>query len=156
MKCFKIILILLIFLLGSSFTQQIGGDGEKYPTETYMGWKPSGSGYWLLYSGYGVYNDFDFMVTKSIDADENGYYSYDFWFFSQSYYWDGRNAVYTATNIRYITVSVDVGIGSQVILMNSSDIGITFNKVTSIPSLRFKSTNKSPKIWITWKNMSAK
>ena len=57
-------------------------------------------------NGYNVYSNFDYMISRSVYPDSYGYYNFYFWFYSQSYYWDGRNPIYTSTNVRNITVHV--------------------------------------------------
>jgi hypothetical protein len=121
-----------------------------YETEVYIPWKKSGSGYWLQYSGYYVYNDFSFMISRSKEKI-GGYYYYDIWFYSESYYWDGKNAEYTSTNIKNVYVYVD----GKLTTYNESSIGITFFNETTPHSLRFVTTSKYPKVWVQWKQMKA-
>ena len=150
MKVFKIILLTL--LLSTSFIySQKTNETNKYETIVYSDWQNSGSGYWSTNDKYYTYNDFDFLISRSKETF-GGYYYYDFWLFSQSYYWDGNEATYTSTNIKDITVIVD----GNVVKQEFSDIGITFNKMYNAITLRVKSSKVKPNIIITWKSMSAK
>lgn len=154
MKYIKLF-ILSIFLLTTSFTPSNDKNysvSQTYNTLTYVDWHKSGSGYWIESDGYNIYNDFDWMITRSIYPDNYGYYYYDIWFYSQSYYWDGQNAAYTATNIKYITVFVN----NIIILVDNSNLGVTFNDTYNAKTLRFKSLSKTPTIYFKWKSMCAK
>ena len=104
MKFLKILLFYILTVLVVSFTNT--AQSQTYDVQVYKSWTPSGVGYWTQGRYYHVYNDFDWMITRSV-MSFNGYYYFDFWFFSQSYYWDGYKADYAATNIRNIKVYVD-------------------------------------------------
>lgn len=147
-KFLKISLLLSFLFITTSF-------GEKYGTEIYIPWKVSGSGYWTNLNGYAVYNDFEYMVSRSTSVDQYGYYYYDFWFYSQSYYWDGYNATYTSTNIRNVIVQVNEGYGYRTISYDYTPLGISFFSQYSPLSLRIKSKSYNPLIIMRWNNMSA-
>lgn len=121
-----------------------------YETQVYVPWKKSGSGYWLDHGTYYTYNDFSFMVSRS-KYKIGGYYYYDIWFYSESYYWDGQNADYTSTNIKNVYVYVN----GNLVTYNENSLGITFFDETAPHSLRFTTTSTSPKVWVTWKEMKA-
>lgn len=124
---------------------------DVYDVEPYLPWQSSGSGYWTESTNYYIYNDFDFMVSRSVKPI-GGYYYYDFWFFSQSYYWDGRESSYTSTNLRNINIYVNkVNITSDY-----SSVGVTFNQTFNATSLRFRSKAYQPNIYIKWDYMKAK
>lgn len=127
-------------------------ESQSYDVQSYISWRPSGYGYWTQGSTYSIYNDFDWMVTRSIYPNKNGYYYYDFWFFSQSYYWDGYSASYTSTNLRDVNVYVN---GTH-ITSDYSTVGITFNQTYNAMSLRFISRSTNPKIYFKWGSMKAK
>ena len=126
---------------------------QNYEVINIINWTQSDLGYWIVGYGYNLYSDFDWMVTRSVYSDTYGYYYYDLWFFSQSYYWDGVNVKYCHTNIREITVSIDVGKGKKDVVMDMTPMGITFDESTNAPTLRFKSTFTNPYIWIKWGKM---
>lgn len=156
MRVLKYILVLLICLTTTSFIPKNEVTTPNYTRlvdsgEIYLNWQLSGSGYWTTHTNYHVYNDFSFMVARSTKS-YNGYYYFTIWLYSQSYYWDGYNANYTSTNIRNVKVYSDGYLATQ----NISAIGITFYDKTAPKLLRFKSTNRHPKIYISWKQMSAK
>jgi len=160
MKVFKYVFLLLtVFLMTSSSCMMEDTDKVKtefeeaygnYETEVYVPWQHSGVGYWVQYQTYYTYNDFSYMVSRSKETF-GGYYYYDVWFYSNSYYWDGNNATYTSTNIKYVYVYVDGKLTSK----NENSIGITFYNETAPTSLRFMSTSKYPKVWIKWNQMKA-
>lgn len=122
--------------------------------DDYLGWRKSGSGYWTYSVGYNTYNDFDYAITRNV-YDKSGYYYYDFWFYSQSYYWDGYRATYTSTNIRNITVFINEGDGLKLVNYDYTPLGITFFNQFSPINLRVKSRLYNPLIIIKWNNMSA-
>lgn len=144
----KKLFLILFFFLTVSFVQ-------KEETETYVDWQHSNSGYWMYRNGYNVYNDFDYMVSRSIYPDKYGYYSFYFWFYSQSYYWDGYRASYTSTNIRNVIVYINEGYGDKVISYDYTPIGITFFGQYCPFSLIFKSKSRTPMVVIRWNFMSA-
>lgn len=150
MKFFKVILFVITFLFVSSFKSDKNLK-QGYDVIPYINWKPSGVGYWTTTRGYSVYNDFDWMVTRS-KYSYNGYYYFDFWFFSQSYYWDGYQSQYTTTNIKKIDVYFD----GQYVLSDNTQLGITFDKTYNAVTLRVISANPQPKIYYKWKSMQAK
>ena len=145
---FKIFLVSLFLLISTSFS-------VKYDSQIYVPWKVSGSGYWTNAKGYSVYNDFDYMVSKSTYPDQYGYYSYDFWFYSQSYYWDGYKANYASTNVRDISIYLNDGYGLKLMSYDNSMIGITFFDNYSPTKLRVKAKSYNPIILIKWNFMSA-
>jgi hypothetical protein len=124
MKFLKIVLLSLVVLFTTSFTNEHNIDtptpieySKGYEFIPVIDWTASGAGYWTKGYGYNLYSDFDWMVTRSTNKI-GGYYYYDFWFYSQSYYWDGVNSKYTYTNIREVTISVDVGYGAKDVVMD--------------------------------------
>jgi len=140
----KIIFLILIVLSTFSYSQ------SKYETIKYIDWGKSNSGYWTEHNSYAVYNDFDWCVTRS-KYKIGGYYYFDFWFYSQSYYWDGQSPSYTSTNIRDVSVYFD----NIFILSDNSTLGISFYDVTNPSQLRIKAVNPTPYIIIKWDYMSA-
>lgn len=116
----------------------------------YITWTNSGVGYWTKSTYYNIYNDFDWAVTRTQYPDYNGYYTFKVWLYSQSYYWDGRNATYTSTNIRNIDVYLD---GTRWV-SNYSQIGITFKD--EYVGIKFKIKKANPYFMIKWGTMSAK
>jgi len=145
---FKKFLLILVFLITTSF-------GQGYETETYVNWKHSNSGYWISNNGFNVYSDFDFMITRTVYPDNYGYYTFYFWLYSQSYYWDGYRASYTSTNIRNVTVHISEGGGLKLVAYDYSPLGITFYSQYCPSNLVFKSKIKSPLYYIRWGSMSA-
>lgn len=123
---------------------------QKYHTVVYIDWSLSGSGYWIKHPRYHIYNDFKMMISRSTTTI-GGYYHYDLWFYSESYYWDGRKATYTSTNVKNINVYVDGVLKKQ----NNSAIGITFFDEMSPHSLRVVSKSKNPLIYVTWGQIKA-
>jgi hypothetical protein len=88
MKFLKIVLILTLIILSTSFVSDEvkkvdnishSKNYDGYETEVYLTWTQSGAGYWTKSSGYSIYNDFDYMLTRS-KYPINGYYYFDFWF----------------------------------------------------------------------------
>lgn len=150
MKFFKFIIFVVIFLTLSSFKGDKSSK-QTYEVVTYVNWKPSSVGYWATTRGYSVYNDFDWMVTRS-KYSYNGYYYFDFWFFSQSYYWDGYQAQYTTTNIKKIDVYFD----GNWVTSDYTNLGITFDRTYNAITLRVMSVNPQPNIYFKWKSMQAK
>lgn len=148
MNMFKNFLLILFFLITTSF-------GQGYETDTYVSWKQSNSGYWQSNYGFNVYNDFDFMITRTVNPDNYGYYTFYFWFYSQSYYWDGYKATYTSTNIRNVTVHMNDGNGLKLVAYDYSPLGITFYGQYCPSNLIFKSKTRTPVYFIRWSNMSA-
>lgn len=146
MKLFKKILIIISILFSFSFI------GDK--KDVYINWQPSNSGYWTYGMGYNVYNDFDYCVTRNV-YDKSGYYYYDFWFYSQSYYWDGANAKYTSTNVRNISIFINEGYGLKLINYDYTPLGITFFGQFCAKNLTIKSRSFNPMLVIKWNNMSA-
>jgi len=144
---FKKLFLILFFLLTVSFNQK--------ETEVYTNWQTTNSGYWMYRNGYNVYSNFDYMISRSVYPDSYGYYTFYFWFYSQSYYWDGRNPIYTSTNVRNITVHIYDITGEKLVSYDYSPIGITFNNQFSPYSLNFKTRNRTPIILIRWGYMSA-
>lgn len=144
----KKLFLILTFLMLISFTQ-------KNETEVYVNWQPSKSGYWNYGVGFNVYNDFDYMVSRTTYPDNYGYYTYYFWFYSQSYYWDGNNATYTSTNVRNITIFINEGYGNKLICYDNTPLGVTFFGQYSPINLRFKSKSRNPYIIMKWNNMTA-
>lgn len=122
--------------------------------DIFVNWQPSNSGYWTYSNGYNIYNDFDYCVTRN-SYDKSGYYYYDFWFFSQSYYWDGRNATYTSTNVRNISIFINEGYGLKLVGYDFSPLGITFFGQFCPKQLTIRSRQYNPTIFIKWNNMSA-
>jgi hypothetical protein len=156
MRVLKYILVLMICLMTTSFMPKTEAVTSIYKFQQdkgqiYLNWQPSGSGYWTKHTNYHVYNDFSFMVARSTYTYD-GYYYFSVWLYSQSYYWDGYNANYTSTNIRYVNIYSD----GYLVTQDNTTIGITFYDKLSPRELRFKSKNKFPKFYITWKQMSAK
>jgi hypothetical protein len=158
MRVLRNILLMVGLILTTSFMptsvpseEPITLTVQKYDTQPYITWRRSGSGYWTQYTNYYVYNDFDWMVSRSVGTI-NGYYYYDFWFYSQSYYWDGYSASYTSTNLRNVNVYVDGKHYSS----DYSSLGITFNQTYNAIGLRIMSKNPRPSISITWGQMKAK
>ena len=157
MKVLKNIVLILAILLSTSFIHK-GEISHKivkpqaYGTQVYTPWKTSGSGYWTTNANYHIYNDFDFMITRSTYPNSGGYYFYDFWFFSQSYYWNGYGASYTSTNI----TGVSVYVGDYLVVSDYSNIGITFNKTFNATSIRIMSKSTKPNIHLKWGDMKAK
>jgi hypothetical protein len=145
---FKKLFLILTFLMLVSFTQ-------KNETEVYVNWQPSKSGYWTYGVGFNVYNDFDYMISRSTYPNNYGYYTFYFWFYSQSYYWNGYNATYTSTNVRNITVFINEGYGNKLICYDYTPLGVTFFGQYSPVNLRFKSKLTNPLVIIRWNNMSA-
>jgi hypothetical protein len=160
MKVLKLILLTLVVFVTTSFIPSVKiEDGivtnrvvKSYDVQTYIPWKVSGSGYWSNSHNYQIYNDFDFKVTRSIYPNRNGYYYYDFWFFSQSYYWDGYKQSYTSTNIK----NVNIYVGNQLVVSDYNSMGITFNQTFNAMSLRFITKSTNPQIYIKWGSMKAK
>jgi hypothetical protein len=125
---------------------------QTYDTQVHTSWKLSGSGYWRESNGYSIYNDFEYAISRSI-YPINGYYYYDFWFFSQSYYWDGYTQHWAATNM----MNVDVYVDNQHVTSDYSTLGITFSgKEYNATSLRFYTKNPNAKIYFKWGGMKAK
>jgi hypothetical protein len=162
MKVLKLILLSMVVLISTSFipSSHVIDDivtnkttlQQSYDVQTYIPWKVSGSGYWSKSTNYQIYNDFDFMVTRSIYPNNGGYYYYDFWFFSQSYYWDGYSQSYTSTNLK----NVNIYVNNQLVVSDYSSVGITFNKTFNATSLRIMSKSTQPQIYIKWGSMKAK
>lgn len=155
MKVLKIILSVFILFLCTSFIfkgNHLPTSRGGYEVEVFLPWTRSGSGYWTQYKGYSVYNDFDYMITKSKYPINGGYY-YDFWFYSQSYYWDGYTAQYTSTNVRNFILSDYNG---NIITQDKSNLGITFKDAFNAVTLRYTSTSPSLGVKFTWSSMSAK
>lgn len=158
MKFLKYLILVLVFGLTTSF---ISSEKDNYPYDegysqtydviTYIGWTQSGVGYWTEGSYYYTYHDFDWMITRSATTI-NGYYYFDFWFYSQSYYWDGYTADYTSTNLRNINIYVDGYHYSS----DYSTLGVTFNSTYNAKSLRIITKNPRPKIYFKWDYMNAK
>lgn len=150
----------ILFLLLPSPTSSLGEvpsirleyntPSYTYNTVIYLDWRLSGSAYWVDNGTYYTYNDFSYMVTRSTQP-MGGYYYYDFWLFSQSYYWDGINANYTSTNIKNVYVYVN----GVLVTYDKSPLGITFFDEVAPTVLRVMSTSKTPKIIISWEKMSA-
>jgi hypothetical protein len=91
------------------------------------------------------------MITRS-KYPINGYYYYDFWFYSQSYYWDGYSASYAYTNLRNVNVYLDgKHYGSDY-----STLGISFFETHNATSLRVITKNPKASIWFKWDYMNAK
>lgn len=151
MKRFLLFIFLIIPLLNlnSAITNITSVETYQNNKVLVSNWKNSGSGYWNQNNGIWIYNDFDFKIMRSSTTDVNGYYTYYMYFLSQSYYWDGSNASYTSTNIKYIDLYVD----GNWILRNYNDLGITFYDSYSPNSLTFKSKKSNVYIYFTWKNM---
>jgi len=145
---FKKLFLILTFLMLVSFTQKNG-------SEVYVNWQPSKSGYWTYGVGFNVYNDFDYMISRSTYPDNYGYYTFYFWFYSQSYYWDGYNATYTSTNVRNISIFINEAYGNKLICYDNTPLGVTFFGQYSPLNLRFKSKLTNPLVIIRWNNMSA-
>lgn len=146
-----LIVVFLVFTTSFTPTSKKVDKKQTYDIVTYIKWTPSYSGYWTYSKGYSIYNDFDWMVSRSTYS-YNGYYYFDFWFFSQSYYWDGYQAQYTTTNIKKVDVYFD---GSWV-LSDKTPLGITFDKTYNAVTLRVMSKNPQPKIYFKWGSMNAK
>ena len=127
-------------------------ESQGYDVQSYINWTPSGAGYWTQSTSYSIYNDFDYKITRSVYPNRNGYYYYDFWLFSQSYYWDGYTSSYTSTNLKNVNVYVN---GTHV-TSDYSTVGISFNKTYNAISLRFISKSTNPKIYFKWGSMKAK
>jgi hypothetical protein len=161
MKFLKLVLIFLFVFLNTSFITISDvnentiiydeGYSQSYDVEPYIQWSPSGVGYWTQNTNYYIYNDFDWMISRSVNTF-NGYYYFDFWFFSQSYYWDGYNASYTSTNLRNVNVYVD----GDHYTSDYSTLGITFNQTYNATSLRIITKNPQPSIYFKWDSMNAK
>jgi hypothetical protein len=143
----KVLLVILVFL-SVSFS-------KKNETEVYIYWQQSNSGYWTYGRGFNVYSDFDYMVSRTTYTDSYGFYTYYFWFYSQSYYWDGYRATYTSTNVRNITVHINEGYGLKLTCYDYTPLGVTFFGQYSPTNLRFKSKSRNPYIIMKWNNMSA-
>ena len=153
MKFLKIILLLLVITTNTSFINpptptNIEVINKSYPTVVYIPWRKSGSGYWTQSKGYNRYNDFDFMVSRSTQKI-NGYYYFDIWLYSQSYYWVNSNPEYVSTNISNVRVLVN----NHIIINYTNPIGITFKNEYSPIHLRFKTINPRPSVWLKWGNM---
>ena len=146
---FKKLFLIITFIITTSFTKYGVGD------EIYVNWQPSNSGYWSYYNTFNIYSDFDYMISKSAYPDKYGYYTFYFCFYSQSHYWDGRNATYTSTNIRNITVHLNEGNGNKLICYDYTPLGISFFGQYCPPNLIFKSRYSRPMIIIRWGSMSA-
>ncbi|NIP31193.1 MAG: hypothetical protein GTN59_11745 [Candidatus Dadabacteria bacterium] len=156
------IIILLFFsaMLSSSFTpveptrypigERHSVNQKQYNSSIYVDWKVSGSGYWSNNDYYYIYNDFMYMISRS-DFKINNYYYFDIWLFSESYYWDGSQATYTSTNIKYVTVYVNGYVSAK----NTNSLGVTFFDEAAPKSLRVKSQSKNPRITFSWKEMKA-
>jgi hypothetical protein len=157
MKFLKIVLILMMSFVTTSFTP-IDYISPKYrlvqtyQTQPYKGWTQSGSGYWIQGTTYNTYNDFDYMITRSVNKI-NGYYYYDFWFYSQSYYWDGYNAQYTSTNIKNFVI---YNMNNSIVTSDMSSIGITFKDTYNAKTLTFISTSPDIGVRFKWGGMRAK
>ena len=160
MRVLKNILLIGVLILTTSFlptevtNKEIGinyTESQTYDVQQYIGWSPSGVGYWTQGRYYHVYNDFDWMLTRSVKSFD-GYYYFDFWFFSQSYYWDGYSADYASTNIRNVKVYVD----GKFYKSENSTLGITFFKTYNASSLRVITKNPRPIIYFKWGYMNAK
>lgn len=145
LKLLKFSILVSLFVFSNKFTC-----AQTYEVITYKTWAPSGVGYWTRGYYYNIYNDFDWMLTRSTETI-NGYYYFDFWFFSQSYYWDGYTPEYASTNIRNIDVYVD----GRYYKSDYSTIGITFLKTYNAQSLRIITKNPRPTIYFKWGNMKA-
>lgn len=153
-------LVLILFLLTSVFTSKSVDTTSNrsiieykfYQNTSYINWSKSGVGYWTSYSNYSVYNDFDWMVSRSNAPDYNGYYYYYIWFYSQSFYWNGYDKKYTSTNI----VGMKLYVNNYLVISDNSPLGITFMNEYNASLLTFKSKSPTVKINIVWKNMSAK
>jgi hypothetical protein len=153
MKFLKIILLLLIVVTNTSFINSPNPTNtevirEPYTTVVYIPWKKSGSGYWTQTRGYNRYNDFDMMISRST-TQINGYYYFDVWLYSQSYYWVNNSPNYVSTNITNVSVIVN----NQTIIYYTNPIGITFKGEYSPKHLRFKTISPTPSVWLKWGNM---
>jgi len=156
----KSLLISFLLLLSICNNQVIGVEPSHgmldyraiYEDVTYISWSKSNSGYWTNYTNYSVYNDFDWMVSRSNQPDYYGYYYYHIWFYSQSFYWNGYNKKFTSTNIKDIKLYVN----NYLTVIHSNGLGITFMNEYKATSLTFKSKLPNAKINIVWGKMSAK
>ena len=160
MKFLKLLLLSFIFCITTSFLstdklqqEQIQQSSWNYETVVFLDWTPSGSDYWSQSKGYSVYNGFDYMITRSKYPVYEDYYYYDFWFYSQSYYWDGYKATYVATNIKNFYVYDSF---SNVIVYDTSDMGIIFFDTYNATTLRYISKNPNLGVYFKWGYMSAK
>jgi hypothetical protein len=148
--------LLLVLTIGTTATlnSEASVDAVSEGTQYvgYIPWSKSGAGYWTQSTGYSIYNDFDWKVTRTQYADSYGYYYYYVWFYSQSYWWDGYNAKYTSTNVKNVVMSVN----GYATTANRSDLGITFNDTYNASSLTFKIKSSNPTVYISWGSMHAR
>lgn len=148
MKWLSKLIMILAFAVGM-MTTPANAQTEDYDVVTYIGWTQSNSGYWTKYTGYWVYNDFDWAVSRSVETF-SGYYIYDIWFYSQSYVYNADASTESlSTNVRDVKVYANGYLVSRCV----NSVGVTFFNSTAPVTLRFKSKSKYPTIIIRWGSM---
>lgn len=149
MKWLSKIFMVIALAIGMLAVTPVMAQTEDYEVVTYINWTQSNSGYWTKYSGYWVYNDFDWAVSRSVET-HGGFYIYDIWLYSQSYVYNADGSTEPlSTNVRDIRVYADSFLRSRCV----NSIGVTFFNSTAPVTLRFKSKSKYPTIIIRWGSM---
>lgn len=125
-------ILIALFLLFSLATQaQSSGQSNS---ATYIDWQLSNQGCNGCASFY-------WEVGRTIQPSEDGYYTFDVWFYSNSSYSDGT---WAPTYLYGVSLFVDG------YLFNSTPVWAVFKNYYTPSTLRFKTTNPNPLIQLTW------